>query len=27
MHMFKMYGDQVHAVQAVLGQAGSSGWE
>jgi hypothetical protein len=27
MHMFKMYGDEVHAVQAVLGQAGSSGWE
>lgn len=27
MHMFKMYDDQVHAVQAVLGQAGSSGWE
>ncbi len=27
MHMFKMYGDQVHAVQAVLGQAGSAGWD
>ena len=27
MHMFKMYGDQVHGVQAVLGRAGSSGWD
>ncbi len=27
MHMFKMYDDEVHAVQAVLGQAGSSGWD
>lgn len=27
MHMFKMYGDQVHGVQAVLGRAGRSGWD
>jgi hypothetical protein len=26
MHMFKMYGDQVHGVSAVLGRAGSPGW-
>jgi hypothetical protein len=26
MHMFKMHGDQVHWVSAVLGQAGSPGW-
>lgn len=26
MHMFKMSGDQVHGVSAVLGQAGSPGW-
>jgi hypothetical protein len=26
MHMFKMYGDQVHGVSAVLGAASSSGW-
>jgi hypothetical protein len=26
MHIFKMYGDQVHGVSAVLGQAGSPGW-
>ena len=26
MHMFKMYGDQVYAVHAVLGGATSSGW-
>jgi hypothetical protein len=26
MHMFKMYGNQVYAVHAVLGQASSSGW-
>lgn len=26
MHMFKMYGDQVHAVHAVLASAGKSGW-
>lgn len=27
MHMFKMYGDQVHAVHAILGEAESSGWD
>jgi hypothetical protein len=27
MHMFKMYGGQVYAVHAILGAAGSSGWE
>jgi hypothetical protein len=26
MHMFKMFGGQVHGVSAVLGQAGNSGW-
>jgi hypothetical protein len=26
MHIFKMFGDQVHGVSAVLGQAGNSGW-
>ena len=26
MHMFKMFGDQVHGVSAVLGQAGNAGW-
>jgi hypothetical protein len=26
MHIFKMFGDQVHGVSAVLGQAGSPGW-
>jgi len=26
MHMFKMYGGQVHAVHAILGAASSSGW-
>ncbi len=26
MHMFKMSGDQVHGVSAILGQAGSPGW-
>jgi hypothetical protein len=26
MHMFKMTGDQVHGVSAVLGEAGSPGW-
>ena len=26
MHMFKMYGGQVHAVHAILGAATSSGW-
>jgi hypothetical protein len=26
MHMFKMFGDQVRGVSAVLGQAGMSGW-
>ena len=26
MHMFKMYGGQVHAVHAILGGASSSGW-
>jgi hypothetical protein len=26
MHMYKMYGDQVHAVHAILGAASSSGW-
>lgn len=26
MHMFKMFGDEVHGVSAVLGQAASSGW-
>jgi hypothetical protein len=27
MHMFKMHGGEVHGVSAVLGQAGSSGWD
>ncbi len=27
MHMFKMYGGQVHAVHAILGAATSTGWE
>jgi hypothetical protein len=27
MHVFKMYGDQVHGVSAILGAAGSSGWD
>jgi hypothetical protein len=27
MHMFKMHGEQVHAVHAILGTAGNSGWE
>jgi hypothetical protein len=27
MHMYKMYADEVHAVHAVLGAAGSSGWD
>ena len=27
MHMFKMYGGQVYAVHAILGAAGSSGWD
>ena len=26
MHMFKMYGGEVHAVHAILGEASSSGW-
>jgi len=26
MHMFKMYGDQVHAVHAILSSASQSGW-
>ena len=26
MHIFKMFGDQVHGVSAVLGQAGNAGW-
>jgi hypothetical protein len=26
MHVFKMYGGEVHGVSAVLGQAGASGW-
>jgi hypothetical protein len=26
MHMFKMYGDEVHGVSAILGEADSSGW-
>jgi hypothetical protein len=26
MHVFKMFGGQVHGVSAVLGQAGNSGW-
>jgi hypothetical protein len=27
MHLFKMYGDQVHGVSALLGSAGNSGWQ
>ena len=27
MHMFKMYGGKVYAVHAILGSAGSSGWD
>ncbi len=27
MHMFKMYSGQVHGVSAILGAAGSSGWD
>ena len=27
MHLFKMYGGQVYGVSAILGAAGSSGWE
>ena len=27
MHMFKMYGGKVYGVSAILGAAGSSGWD
>jgi hypothetical protein len=27
MHMFKMTGGDVHAVDAILGSAGGSGWD